>query len=268
VTREIGGRDGGLRPLTFVLPRSRELKIAGSMPDAGWMLILRGFRTPWRPGHAVDQTRVPSEQLHRLPSDVHGLTAPKHPHFHWHAIDPKGDTMKPSLLALTIMAMLVATAPASSLLLAAPVRPSAGTPSNCAPLLRLPRAARAGQSTLYGHIRSLRRTAGRYEMRFDPAQWLTGVTASRAALEDTGSSDVPNDYYLVDESHRLFTYVVPASAHVTIVTGLPGRGPCTTAVSVARLVRVVRAGTGFGFWIRVGAKYPSLVLSLDQQYQP
>ena len=25
---------------------------------------------------------------------------------------------------------------------------------------------------------------------------------------------------------------------------------------------------GFGFWIRVGDKYPNPVLSLDQQYQP
>ena len=121
---------------------------------------------------------------------------------------------------------------------------------------------------MYGHIRSLTRKDGRFEVRFDPALWLTGTTAQRAKLEDTGSSDVPNDSYVVEEGHRLLTYTVPANAHATIITGLPGRGPCTTAVSVAKLTQVAKSGTGFGFWIRIDQKYPSPVFQLDQQYQP
>ena len=67
----------------------------------------------------------------------------------------------------------------------------------------------------FGHLRSLKRSEDGYVLRFDPAEYLTGVTASDAVQEDTGSSDVPNDNYVVDEGHRLFTYKVPADAHVT-----------------------------------------------------
>jgi hypothetical protein len=176
--------------------------------------------------------------------------------------------MKPSLVILTALAMLAALS-ASAQLVAAPSAPaSVAQAKSCSPLLRLPQATQAGQSTLYGHIKSLTRKGSRFEMRFDPALMLTGVTASRAALEDTGSSDVPNDSYVVDESHRLFTYVVSATAHVTVITGLPGRGPCTTAITIAKLLSRVKAGTDLGFWIRISGKYPSPVLSLDQQYHP
>jgi hypothetical protein len=37
---------------------------------------------------------------------------------------------------------------------------------------------------LYGHIKSLVRTARGFDLRFDPAFWLTGQTANRAAVED------------------------------------------------------------------------------------
>jgi hypothetical protein len=130
---------------------------------------------------------------------------------------------------------------------------------------------------LYGHISSLRPKGNRFELRFDPAWWLTGYAAQRAKLQDTGSMDVPNDYYIVDESHRLLSYLVSPSASVTVLTR-HGAGPIpTTTITVAELAQIVsgknpkhRALTEpkAGFWIRVGSKYPGLVLALDQQYQP
>src|SRR5438045_2286270 len=83
--------------------------------------------------------------------------------------------------------------------------------------LLLPRAAPAGQMTLFGHIRRLTRRGGHFELRFDPAWFTTGLTASRAKLEDTGSSDVPNDVYVIEEGHRLLTYIVPTTAQVTVL---------------------------------------------------
>ena len=74
----------------------------------------------------------------------------------------------------------------------------------------------------------------RIEVRFDPAWFLSGVTASRAALEDTGSSDVPNDNYVVEEGHRLLTYLVPETAHITVLTksGKPdSRGFPSTSIT-------------------------------------
>ena len=36
----------------------------------------------------------------------------------------------------------------------------------------------------YGYVRSLVRSGSGYRMRFDPAFWLSGQTANRAAIED------------------------------------------------------------------------------------
>jgi hypothetical protein len=158
--------------------------------------------------------------------------------------------MKPSLVVLAA-AILVAAASASS--------GASGTVAKaCSPLLLLPPAAPAGETTLYGHIKSLTRKGRRFELRFDPAWWLSGATATRAKLEDTGSSDVPNDYYVVEEGHRLLTYLVPATAHVTVLR----HGTCTTRVTVSELARSVPPA---GFWIRIRI---DTVRSLDQQYQP
>lgn len=146
----------------------------------------------------------------------------------------------------------------------------------------LPPAAPAGQSVFYGHIKSLARKGGRFEMRFDPAWVLSGVAAERAAVEDKAISPgdpVPNDAYVVEEGHRLLTFVVAAKAPVRIVTEAAG----STNVTVSELAQLLRGknprhrplmgdsrpfGDRFGFWIRVGGKYPNPVLSLDQQYRP
>lgn len=169
--------------------------------------------------------------------------------------------MKPSLVILAAAAALVAAGSAARLVAA---------PSSSA-------AAKQRENILYGHIKSLTRAGGRFELRFDPALWLTGFTAQRAKLEDTGSSDVPNDYYIVDESRRLLTYLVPATAHVTVLTR-HGSGPIpTTVITVAELAQILKGKNPkhrqltepkAGFWIRIGYKYPNPALSLDQQYQP
>jgi len=167
--------------------------------------------------------------------------------------------MKLSLLVV-IAAALITTLAASSPLSAAPA----------ASTVVLPRATHAGQTTQYGHIKSLRRKGKQFEMRFDPAWWLTGVTAERAC----GCKPVPNDYFIVDEGHRLLTYVVPARAHVTVLVrtrkGVAG-------VTVAELAQMVAGKNpkhrpllerGGGFWILIDNKYPGQVLALDQQFQP
>jgi hypothetical protein len=170
--------------------------------------------------------------------------------------------MKPSLVILTAVAILVAAVSASS-------RLSAASGSSAA-------AAKQRQVVQYGHIKSLTRTGHRFEMRFDPAWWLTGVTAERAC----GCKPVANDYYIVDESHRLLTYVVPATAQVTVLTrggALDSSGFPTTGITVSELAQIVKGKNPAhrrllepkaGFWIRIGNKYPSPALSLDQQYQP
>ena len=108
-------------------------------------------------------------------------------------------------------------------------------------------------------------------MRFDPAWLLTGKTASQAALEDTGSSDVPNDNYVVNESTRAYTYNVPPNAHVTVLK----EGVNGDSITVAELSQLASGQNPFpkplfepistGFWISIRNDN---VLSLDQQYHP
>jgi hypothetical protein len=167
--------------------------------------------------------------------------------------------MKPSLVLLTAVAILVAAVSASSRLSAAPSSSPAASPatkSSCG-FASLPRAASV-RETLYGHIKSLRRRGRRFVLRFDPAWLLTGVTATRAALEDTGSSDVPNDTYTRDETHRLLTYLVPANARVTVLT----HATCSTRTTVAKVAKSVPPA---GFWIAVRG---DTVSTIDQQYHP
>jgi hypothetical protein len=131
--------------------------------------------------------------------------------------------------------------------------------------------------TMYGHIRSLVRRGARYELRFDPALWLGGVTAQRAAEADGAigpGEPVPNDYYIRDEGRRALTFLVPASARATVLTSTGGIQ--STRVPISELAQIVRGknpnrrklydrANGLGYWIRYTT---DTVRTLDQQYQP
>ena len=134
-----------------------------------------------------------------------------------------------------------------------------------------------GDDKLFGHISSLTQKGDRYEMRFDPAWFTSGVTANTAAAEDgvvEPGEPVPNDNYRVDEGHRLLTYLVPTDAHVTVLTregDAPNFGATPITVSeLAQLVRGEKPVALFepldtGVWIRVQI---DTVCAVDQQYQP
>jgi hypothetical protein len=123
----------------------------------------------------------------------------------------------------------------------------------------------------YGYVKSLRHMGASFELRFDPAWLLTGKTANQASFEDTGSSDVPNDSYVVNESTRAYTYIVPASAHVTVLK----QGVNGSPITVAQLAQLAGGSNPFskplfepistGFWISIRN---DTVGSLEQQYHP
>ncbi len=131
-----------------------------------------------------------------------------------------------------------------------------------------------GERVEFGYIKSLRRKGSAYELRFDPAWYLSGITANTAAAADgvvSPGEPVPNDNYVVDEAHRLLTYTVPTSAHVTVLKTSPTSEPIT----VPQLAELVAGGNPLpeplfeplttGFWIDVDI---DTVQSLDQQYHP
>ena len=131
----------------------------------------------------------------------------------------------------------------------------------------------------FGYVKSLTPKGDRYQLRFDPAWFLSGVTANTAAAED-GSVEpgqpVPNDNYRVNETHRLLTYLVPADAHVTVLTkgGEPNTsGFTSTSITVSQLAQLLNGekpvelfeGLDTGFWMRF---HIDTVSALDQQYHP
>jgi len=130
---------------------------------------------------------------------------------------------------------------------------------------------------IFGHIKSLTPQGDHFEMRFDPAWFTSGVTANTAAAEDGAvepGQPVPNDNYVIEEGHRLLTYVVPTDAHVTVLTR--GGDPVNfgaTPITVCELERIVNGGKHrplfepleSGVWIRV---HVDTACSLDQQYRP
>ena len=177
---------------------------------------------------------------------------------------------KSALVILTAVAILVAAGVAS-------LRLAEGASSSAKASTSTVVAPCASSAVAqYGHIESLTRKGDHFELRFDPAWFLSGVTASRAKLEDTGSSDVPNDNYVVEEGHRLLTYLVPASAHVAVLTrggALDARGFPSSAISVSQLAQLVKGeqpvklleSLDSGLWVRVDN---DAACSLEQQYRP
>jgi hypothetical protein len=179
--------------------------------------------------------------------------------------------VKSSLVTIAAVLALVAGVSASSRLWLAPAS-SAAVSRQQSGFLLLPPAAPAGQMVLYGHIKKLTRKGSHFELRFDPAWFTSGVTASRAKLEDTGSSDVPNDNYTVEEGHRLLTYLVPTTARITVLVS-NAKGISSTPIPVDELARIVNGGKhrklfeplDSGIWIRIRI---DTVRELDQQYKP
>jgi hypothetical protein len=154
-----------------------------------------------------------------------------------------------------------------------PARPSpAHAAPSATPFLPRPPFGPPREIVLYAHAKSLVRHGGRWELRVDPALFLSGLTAERAAVEDGAigpGEAVPNDHYTRDDSHRLLTFRVAPRAHVTVMT----RGPKATSITVPELARAL-AGKKVphplwepqaGYWVRVAG---DTVRALDQQYTP
>jgi len=180
--------------------------------------------------------------------------------------------MKPSLVVAGAVSILLAAVFASSRLSAAPA-------SSPAPAAKSTACGHGDDVVLYGHVESLTPQGDHFVLRFDPALFLSGVTANTAAAEDGAverGEPVPNDNYVVDESHRLFTYLVPHTADVTVLTtggALDGSGFPATAITVSELAQLVDGQAPVklfepldsGLWMHVDV---DSVCSLEQQYRP
>jgi hypothetical protein len=136
----------------------------------------------------------------------------------------------------------------------------------------------AADQRFYGRIKSLERKGDRYELRFDPAWLVTGVTANVAQAEDQGTACAPsacppvaNDSYVI-EGTRPITFIVPANAHGTVL-GRGSNGFRSRTITATQLAELV-AGTSSlklfeplssGVWILV---HVDTVRAFAQQYRP
>jgi hypothetical protein len=143
-------------------------------------------------------------------------------------------------------------------------------------------ASATGDQRLYGQVKSLVRRGSHYELRFDPAWFLSGVTANVAQAEAQGTHCQPsacppvaNDNYVLDEGHRVLTYIVPASVRGTVLTkaGSNGGPFPATSITVKQLAQLVAGGSSLklfeplstGVWTLV---HGDTVRSFAQQYIP
>src|SRR6476620_8045707 len=85
-------------------------------------------------------------------------------------------------------------------------------------------AVQSPDQRFYGQVTSLVRSGARYELRFDPKWFLSGVTANTASAADSGIPCAPtacppvaNDNYTFDEGHRVLTFIVPADVRGTVL---------------------------------------------------
>jgi hypothetical protein len=185
---------------------------------------------------------------------------------------PKRKLLRPSLAILAAV-ILAAAAFGLSRVLTSPAAPAeAARPSATS-------AKPCTGNTLFGHIESLTSKGDPYVLRFDPAWFLSGETANTAAAEDGAvepGQPVPNDNYVVEEGHRLLTFLVPPTAHVTVLAKggtLDNRGFASKSISVAELAQLVRGEApvelleplASGIWLRV---HTDTACSLEQQYRP
>jgi hypothetical protein len=132
-----------------------------------------------------------------------------------------------------------------------------------------------GEQRLFGYIRGLTKRGSTYQLRFDPAFFLSGETANEAAARDgvvPPGQPVPNDNYVVNESRRTYLYVVTPSTEIRILVK-GGNITQGSPVGVGTLAQLVRGkhpvnlfeGLDSGFWLGVHIDH---ACSLTQQYHP
>jgi hypothetical protein len=182
---------------------------------------------------------------------------------------PKKKLLRPSLAILAAV-ILAAAAFALSRISTEPAAPAAAAGSAAKPCVG---------NALFGHVESLTPRGDHYELRFDPAWFLSGETANTAAAEDGAvepGQPVPNDNYVVEEGHRLLTFLVRPNARVTVLVkggALDEAGFTLKPITIAQLAQLVRGEKPVdlfeplesGMWIRA---HIDTACSLEQQYRP
>jgi hypothetical protein len=178
--------------------------------------------------------------------------------------------MKTLIGVLSVLVLAAGAIGLSRALTDSPTTAAAAEPS-------APAATRCEGDRMFGHIETLTAKGDQYELRFDPAWFLSGETANRAAAEDGAvqpGEPVPNDNYVVEEGHRLLTFLVQPTAHVTVLVRNASEGDFgSKTITVDELAQLVEGRNPVelfeplesGIWLRI---HIDTACSVEQQYRP
>ncbi len=170
-------------------------------------------------------------------------------------------------LLITCAALLLGLAPACG---------STRTVVRTTTVVATPSPVKTGKQWLHGQIRFVKREGDHYLLGFDPSWFLSGIAANVAQAQDQHRTCAPsscppvdNDNYVVDESHRVYTYLLPADAHGTVLVSSSD----TKTISAEQLATVVAGKSKLklfeplesGVWLLVRI---DTVQSFAQQYVP
>jgi hypothetical protein len=111
---------------------------------------------------------------------------------------------------------------------------TASTPSPSSPHS----AVEAGRTADFGYARSYQTVSGVVHLRFDRAILLTSKAANDYAAAHSMATPVPNDYLVVNDSHKLRDLVLSSSVTVTgtaILSGTPSPTPVTLAYFLSKV---------------------------------
>jgi hypothetical protein len=98
--------------------------------------------------------------------------------------------------------------------------PASTSPSNTpSPSSTTPRSAvEAGRTTDFGYFTASKTTGGYVHLSFDRADLFTGAAANSYAAKNHMQTPVPNDYVIVNESHKLRDLVLSPEVQITGIT--------------------------------------------------
>jgi len=101
-------------------------------------------------------------------------------------------------------------------------------------------------------------------LSFDVVQWLVGPDADAAYQAETGATEeVPNDYFIVNDSPQVRTAAVAPTADVRVLDGAGSSAADTVATSFDELAATSVEGSPF--WLTVDG---GVVVGICQQYVP
>jgi hypothetical protein len=121
-------------------------------------------------------------------------------------------------------------------------------------------------------VKSMSESGGKFWMKADFAQFLTGSAAAAAATAHGDESPPPNDYYIVNDNAKIRTFPIKSGIKVKVY-GFGGDGASTSRmIPLGQFFDLMPGGTStqepwksapYWIWVKSG-----VIAKIEQQYLP